>query len=148
MAGQLLGHSVAHSAVGQWMMWKIYHYVSMLFHRQHLRDRLSVTAHTVRLLCPQTLLSSSPPFFIVAAQPRLLLTLYGVHLSALWPIRFLDTSLLEVPWARARPEVSVRGATGWLVTRGKGFRHRERERGKLKNIPTERKRKDCQEVSV
>lgn len=49
------------------------------------------------------------------------------HLSALRPIRRVDASLLEMPWARARPEVSVRGATHWLVARGKGFRQKEGE---------------------
>lgn len=43
----------------------------------------------------------------------------GASVFPFGPIRQLDASLLEMPWARAGPEASVRGATGWLVTRGK-----------------------------
>lgn len=45
------------------------------------------------------------------------------HISALGPIRWLDASLPEMLWAQARSEVLVKGATGWLVTRG--FKQRE-----------------------
>lgn len=84
--------------------------------QSHFSDRQSAVS--------QTLLSSSPPSFIAA--PPVSALIWG-HLSALGPIRRPDASVPEMPWARARPEASVRGATGWLVTRGKGLRQRERE---------------------
>lgn len=83
----------------------------------------------------QTLLSPSPPSS--SAAPPLAALIWG-HLSALWPIRRLDASLLEMPWAWSRPEVSVRGATGWLLTRGKGIRQ---SRGKTSKIREEEKLK-------
>lgn len=61
-------------------------------------------------------------------------------------------SVLEMAWAWARPEASVRGATGWLVARGK-----DRERGEeIKNTNNNKKKKnkwrraakDRQEVDV
>lgn len=75
---------------------------------------------------------SSPPSFIAA--PPVSALIWG-HLSALRPIRWQDASVPEMPWAWARPEASVRGATGWLVTRGKGPRQREGE--KIKNTSTD-----------
>ena len=104
----------------------------------------------------QTLLSSSPPSFIAA--PPVSALIWG-HLSALGPIRRPDASVPEMPWARARPEASVRGATGWLVTRGKGLRQREsereRERGERSENTTKsnknkwrRAAEDRQEVNV
>lgn len=120
---------------------------------RHLRDRernSQQSLHSDRhSTISQTLLSSSPPSFIAA--PPLADLIWG-HLSALRPIRQLDASLLEMPWARSRPEVSVRGTTGWLVTRGKGLRQREGE--KIKNTNSNQKNKqrraaeDRQEVDV
>lgn len=84
-------------------------------------DRQSVVSLVRQTGCyvsiiPQTLLSSPPPSFIAA--PPVSALIWG-HLSALQPIRQLDVSIPEMAWAWARPEASVRGATGWLVTRGK-----------------------------
>lgn len=66
---------------------------------------------------------SLPPL-LQACSPASRCPYMGALLFPFGPIRQLDASLLEMPWARARPEASVRGATGWLVTRGKGFRSR------------------------
>lgn len=113
--------------------------------QSHFSDRQSAMS--------QTLLSSSPPSFIAA--PPVSALIWG-HLSALGPIRRPDASVPEMPWARARPEASVRGATGWLVTRGKGLRQREREREGERSENTTKSNKnkwrraaeDRQEVNV
>lgn len=83
--------------------------------RQTVDSQLRQTGYYVSTMS-QTLLSSPAPSFITA--PPAFALIWG-HISALQPIGQLDLSIPEMAWAWARPEASVRGATGWLVTRGK-----------------------------